>query len=33
VPEWAKVLDFQTRLPSAVEELVKKDDSAGGWME
>jgi hypothetical protein len=32
-PEWAKVLDFQTRLPSAVEELVKKDDSAGGWME
>ena len=32
-PEWAKVLDFQTRLPSAVEELVKKDDSAGSWME
>jgi hypothetical protein len=32
-PEWAKVLDFQTRLPSAVEELGKKDDSAGGWME
>ena len=32
-PEWAKVLDFQTRLPSAVEELVKKDDSAGRWME
>jgi hypothetical protein len=32
-PEWAKVLDFQTRLPSAVEELVKKDDSAGSWVE
>jgi hypothetical protein len=32
-PEWAKVLDFQTRLPSVVEELVKKDDSAGSWME
>jgi nitroimidazol reductase NimA-like FMN-containing flavoprotein (pyridoxamine 5'-phosphate oxidase superfamily) len=32
-PEWAKVLDFQTRLPSAVEELMKKDNSAGGWME
>jgi hypothetical protein len=32
-PEWAKVLDFQTRLPSAVEELMKKDNSAGSWME
>jgi hypothetical protein len=32
-PEWAKVLDFQSRLPSAVEELLKKDDSAGSWME
>jgi nitroimidazol reductase NimA-like FMN-containing flavoprotein (pyridoxamine 5'-phosphate oxidase superfamily) len=32
-PEWTKVLDFQTRLPSAVEELVRKDDSAGSWME
>ena len=32
-PEWAKVLDFQTRLPSAVEELVKKGDSAGSLME
>jgi hypothetical protein len=21
-PEWAKVLDFQTRLPSAVEQLM-----------
>lgn len=24
-PEWAKVLDFETRLPSAVEELVSPD--------
>src|SRR5215211_6365313 len=36
-PEWAKVLDFQTRLPSAVEQLVNRklvnpDDSSGGWM-
>jgi len=31
-PEWAKVLDFETRLPSAVEELANPDDSAGGWM-
>jgi hypothetical protein len=22
VPEWAKILDFETRLPSAVEELA-----------
>ena len=29
-PEWAKVLDFQTRLPSAVEQLVNPDDSSGG---
>jgi hypothetical protein len=21
-PEWAKLLDFETRLPSAVEELI-----------
>jgi hypothetical protein len=28
-PEWAKVLDFETRLPSAVEELLSPDDSAG----
>jgi nitroimidazol reductase NimA-like FMN-containing flavoprotein (pyridoxamine 5'-phosphate oxidase superfamily) len=26
LPEWAKVLDFQTRLPSAVEELLSPDD-------
>jgi hypothetical protein len=32
-PEWAKVLDFQTRLPGAVEELVNQDDSAGSWTE
>ncbi|HSK82662.1 MAG TPA: hypothetical protein VK902_04560, partial [Rubrobacter sp.] len=36
-PEWAKMLDFQTRLPSAVEQLVNRklvnlDDSSGGWM-
>jgi hypothetical protein len=31
-PEWAKVLDFQTRLPSAVEQLVNPDDCSGGWM-
>ena len=36
-PEWAKVLDFQSRLPSAVEQLVNRklvnlDDSSGGWM-
>jgi hypothetical protein len=28
-PEWAKVLDFETRLPSAVEQLMSPDDSAG----
>jgi hypothetical protein len=22
-PEWAKLLDFETRLPSAVEELIR----------
>ena len=32
-PEWAKVLDFETRLPSTVEELLSPDDSAGSWME
>jgi nitroimidazol reductase NimA-like FMN-containing flavoprotein (pyridoxamine 5'-phosphate oxidase superfamily) len=31
-PEWAKVLDFETRLPSTVEELLSPDDSAGSWM-
>lgn len=25
-PEWAKILDFETRLPSAVEELVRNHD-------
>jgi len=30
-PEWAKVLDFETRLPSAVEELLaNSDDSSDG---
>ena len=24
VPEWAKLLDFETRLPSAVEQLVNR---------
>jgi nitroimidazol reductase NimA-like FMN-containing flavoprotein (pyridoxamine 5'-phosphate oxidase superfamily) len=28
-PEWAKVLDFEPRLPSAVEQLMSPDDSAG----
>jgi hypothetical protein len=23
-PEWAKLLDFETRLPSAVEELISE---------
>jgi hypothetical protein len=23
-PHWAKILDFQTRLPSAVEELIEQ---------
>jgi hypothetical protein len=23
-PEWAKLLDFETRLPSSVEQLVKE---------
>jgi nitroimidazol reductase NimA-like FMN-containing flavoprotein (pyridoxamine 5'-phosphate oxidase superfamily) len=32
-PEWAKVLDFETRLPSAVEELASPDYSAGSWIE
>jgi len=32
-PEWAKVLDFETRLPSTVEELASPDDSAGSWIE
>jgi len=25
VPEWAKLLDFETRLPSAQEELIAKE--------
>lgn len=24
VPEWAKLLDFETRIPSAVEEIVRR---------
>ncbi len=27
-PEWAKVLDFETRLPSAVEELLRRRDES-----
>ena len=23
VPEWAKLLDFETRIPSSVEQLVR----------
>ena len=29
-PRWAKVLDFETRLPTPVEELLKRKGSAGG---
>ncbi len=25
-PTWAKVLDFETRLPSAIEELISQQD-------
>ena len=28
-PTWAKILDFETRIPSAVEELVRQKQSAG----
>ena len=28
-PTWAKILDFETRIPSAVEELVREKQSAG----
>jgi hypothetical protein len=28
-PAWAKILDFETRIPSAVEELVKEKQAAG----
>ena len=28
-PTWAKILDFETRLPSAVEELVIEKQAAG----
>jgi hypothetical protein len=28
-PTWAKILDFETRIPSAVEELVKEKQAAG----
>ena len=27
VPRWAKVLDFETTLPSAVEELVARQET------
>jgi hypothetical protein len=27
VPRWAKVLDFETTLPSAVEELVARQEA------
>jgi hypothetical protein len=29
-PTWAKILDFETRIPSAVEELVRAADGASG---
>ena len=28
-PTWAKILDFETRIPSAVEELVREKQAAG----
>jgi hypothetical protein len=28
-PEWARLLDFETTLPQAVEELVRQRGSAG----
>jgi len=27
-PTWAKILDFETRIPSAVEELTRRADPA-----
>lgn len=29
-PTWAKLIDFQTTLPSAVEELVRRREERGG---
>lgn len=29
--EWAKVIDFETNLPSAVEELVERKRAEGLW--
>jgi len=28
-PEWVKILDFETRFPSAIEEAVKGGDQEG----
>lgn len=28
-PTWAKILDFETRIPSAVEELLREKQGAG----
>jgi hypothetical protein len=28
-PTWAKILDFETRIPSAVAELVREKQPAG----
>jgi hypothetical protein len=28
-PTWAKILDFETRIPSAVAELVREKQAAG----
>jgi hypothetical protein len=28
-PTWAKILDFETRIPSAVEELVREKQATG----
>lgn len=29
-PTWAKLIDFETTLPSAVEELIRRRDAGGG---
>ena len=29
-PEWAKVMDFETRLPTPVEDLIKRMSAAAG---
>jgi len=28
-PTWAKILDFETRIPSAVEELARQQERPG----